>query len=131
MKKRSFSNIGLSSVIINNNFNTLIPSKRKVYSNRLKKTLPHISIPPSVINKKNIKELIGKEFINNFNRRILINENWGKNIITGKNETADHEYKNVFRNPKKLRNIPNMKDIMVNRTRIPHIFNRIKSSEKI
>ena len=100
LKRRSFSNYYGSSekIIKNNKFYSLFSSKSKIYSPN------KITELPNILNSKNNNignmELLGEDFINNFNSKILKNKNWGNNVFSERNTKIGQEIKNIFRKPK-------------------------------
>ena len=77
LNKRSLSNFDdISKEIINNdNYYSLSPLKRRIQSQKKINVLPYINNEKKYKNKK--LELIGEDFINNFNSKIIKNKNWG------------------------------------------------------
>ena len=121
LKKRSFSNIygSTKEIINNNNFYNLAPLKRKQYSSINKNDLSNLI---KKTNNNNI-ELLGEEFLDNFNSKIMKNNNWGNYNFSDKN--INQNIKNMFRKPVKLNKFNEYKEIIGTRKRVPHIMNTI------
>jgi len=121
LKKRSFSNIygSTKEIINNNNFYNLAPLKRKQYSSINNNDLPNLI---KNTNNNNI-ELLGEEFLDNFNSKIMKNNNWGNYNFSDKN--INQNIKNMFRKPVKLNKFNEYKEIIGTRKRVPHIMNTI------
>lgn len=102
----------------NNDVNYLFPLHKKIFNSYNKNVLPIINNKNQ--NKKINLELIGEDFINNFNTKIIKNKNWG-NDLYGKNIVLSQEDKNIFRKPFKFLKFNELKGITETRKRIPHI----------
>ena len=102
----------------NNDVNYLFPLHKKIFNSYNKNVLPIINNKNK--NKKINLELIGEDFINNFNTKIIKNKNWG-NDLYGKNIVLSQEDKNIFRKPFKFHKFNELKGITETRKRIPHI----------
>lgn len=112
---------GSSDEIIksNNNekYHSVVPLPKKKINLKEKSILPKIKINNNNMsqNKENNLELIGEDFIDNFNSNIIKNKNWG--IFSAKDT---HEVKNIFRKPLKYFKFNELKQIVEPRKRVPH-----------
>ena len=121
LKKRSFSNLSDEPKdIINNNIFSLSPSKRIYSSSNKESVLPYINKKNNY--KNNNIELLGEDFINNFNTKIIKSKNWGDDF-SAKNEKNEYEKKNIFRKPIGLHKYDKHNGIIGTRKRIPYIIN--------
>ena len=121
LKKRSLSNLSDEPKdIINNNIYSLSPSKRIYSSSNKESVLPYINKKNNY--KNNNIELIGEDFINNFNTKIIKSKNWGDDFSV-KNEKNEYEKKNIFRKPIGLHKYDKHNGIIGTRKRIPYIIN--------
>lgn len=129
LNKRSLSNFDdISKEIINNdNYYSLSPLKRRIQSQKKINVLPYINNEKKYKNKK--LELIGEDFINNFNSKIIKNKNWGDDY-TRKTIKVESELKNIFRKPLKINRLKNQKEIIGTRKRVPHIINTNSQEKK-
>ena len=125
LKKRSFSNVYISSDEFIKNKNNSLSYRRRInsLSNKIA-SLPNLKIRS--INEHN-RELIGEDFIDNFNSKILKNKNWGDYIFSEKNTMG---FKNSFRKPYKLKKMKEFKELLGTRKRIPHAMNIFDEKSK-
>ena len=133
LKKRSLSNVYNSTDEIVQNKNNSLYYRRKINSPSNKVgSFPNIKT--NSINKNNM-ELIGEDFIDNFNGKILKNKHWGDYIFSERNNmaTIQREFKNSFRKPYKLKKMKEFKELLSKRKRLPHTINinfeKIKNNE--
>ena len=135
LKKRSFSNLYKSTdeIITNNNNNKIYsfsPGKKiNILRNKIG-SLPNIR--NKNMNKNNV-EFIGEDIIDNFNSKILKNRNWGDYLLSERNnmENTRKEIKNTFRKQFKLKKSNELKELLFNRKRVPHVMNLIHEKNKI
>jgi len=115
---------GSSDAIIksnnNNKYHSVVPLPKKKFNIKEKNILPKIKINNNSMsqNKENNLELIGEDFMDDFNSKIIKNKNWG--IFSGKDT---HEVKNIFRKPIKYYKLNELKQSIEPRKRAPHNIN--------
>ena len=130
LKKRSFSNVYKSSDEFIKNKNNSLSYRRRInsLSNKIG-SLPNIKTKS--INNHNM-ELIGEDFIDNFNSKILKNKNWGDYIFSERNimGTIQREFKSSFRKPYKLKKMKEFKELLGTRKRINQAMNIFNEKSK-
>ena len=77
-------------------------------------------------------DLIGEDFIDNFNSKILKNKNWGDYIFSERNimGTIQREFKSSFRKPYKLKKMKEFKELLGTRKRINQAMNIFNEKSK-